>query len=83
VARLDEINSGDAVWHADAERHGWSLPTKAPAILRISGIRWMRFVLHSIRVHRAAANWASVGIGIGGPNQYDRWVLWAIYRGWC
>ncbi len=83
MSRADEIRDSDALWHQQAHEHGWMLPPPAPAVLRLPIMRWLRFVIRSIQVHRAAAQWAELGIGIGGPNQYDRWVLWAVYRGWC
>lgn len=83
MSRADEIWGSDLLWHEEKHANGWRLPGAAPWVLRLPGIRWLRFVIVSWRVYRAAAMWSSVGIGMGGPNQYDRWVLWAIYRGWC
>lgn len=82
MSRAKEIAESDAVWRREQQENGWALSKIAPWPLRLPIIRWFRFAAASIAVHRHAAAWSSVGIGVGGPNQYDRWVLWAIYRGW-
>jgi len=83
MSRADEIIESDNLWHEEAQENGWTLGSIAPWPMRLPVIRWVRFVVMSIAVHRHASQWASVGIGIGGPNGYDRWRLWAIYRGWA
>lgn len=83
MTRAEEIRDSDALWRKQANENGWTLPPSAPAMLRVPVVRWLRFAVASIRVHHRAAQWAKLGVGVGGPNQYDRWVLWAIYRGWC
>jgi len=78
ILRADE----DAKWRADGERHGWEiLPASWP--LRLPVIRFFRWAWLDYRTHANAAHWAAVGIGVGGPNQRDLWVLYAIRRGWA
>lgn len=73
----------DRAWRKDGERNGWVLPPKAVWPLRLPVIRLFRVAWHDFRAHQTAERWAAAGIGIGGPNPYDRWVLYAISRGWC
>jgi len=76
------MTASDAKWREARGENGWSLePAAWP--WRLPVIRWFRFAFYSWRVHNHAHAWASVGVGIGGPNQYDRWWLYAIYRGWA
>jgi hypothetical protein len=78
---MTDARENDARWAADGKEHGWVLP-KTALPWRIWGVRHVRFLYHAWGAERHAAQWASIGIGIGGPNQYDRWVLYAILRGW-
>ncbi|KTS09766.1 hypothetical protein SB2_11985 [Methylobacterium radiotolerans] len=79
IIQMDEDNA----WRRDGERHGWTLPPKAAWPLRLPIIRAFRAAWLDYRVHKAASDWASAGIGVGGPNQRDLWILYAIARGWC
>ncbi|TXN22083.1 hypothetical protein [Methylobacterium sp. WL19] len=76
-------NDDDAAWRADGDRNGWFLPNKAAWPLRLPIVRWLRASLADYRIHRAASQWASAGVGLGPPNQRDLWVIYAISRGWC
>lgn len=73
----------DDRWRADALDWGYKLPPPAPWPLRLPIIRHVRWFWNAWQVERWAEAWGSVGIGVGGSNPYDRWVLYAIYRGWC
>lgn len=77
------MTEDERTWRKDAERYGWALPPKAAWPLRLPIIRTIRWAWLDYRVHKAAANWAAVGIGVGGPNQRDLWILYAVARGWC
>lgn len=77
------MSDDDAVWHEVAREHGWELPFKAPWPLRLPIIRHVRGYWHAFRMNRMVGQFASVGIGVGVPQQYDLWVLHAIFRGWC
>jgi hypothetical protein len=77
------MDESEKVWREDQARNGWQLPPPAHWLLRLPIIRNIRGAVALSRVERFAGAWASVGIGIGGPNQYDKWVVYAIYRGWC
>lgn len=73
----------DFRWLADAEANGWVLGRKAAWPFRLWGIRFVRGGWLAWRVRRAAAEWGSVGLGFGQPNQRDLWVIYAIHRGWA
>ncbi len=73
----------DRAWRKDGERNGWTLPPKAPWPLRLRFIRSFRAGWLRYRAEQAAQQWSSVGIGVGGVNPYDHWVLYAVHRGWC
>lgn len=70
-------------WKEDQEKYNWTLPPKEFVILRLPIIRYFRWFVLNWRVYRAAEQWRSCGIGLGIPNQYDLWVLYAIAKGWC
>jgi len=72
----------DISWSADKKLHGWTLPQTAWPF-KLWGIRHIRWMWLTNQVYQAADRWAAMGIGFGGPNQYDRWVLYAIFRGWA
>lgn len=76
-------DESEALWHKDQGKHGWVLPPAAPLALRLPIVRHIRCAWHTYRAERTAYAFSSIGIGIGGINQYDRWVLYAIARGWC
>lgn len=48
---------------------------------RLWGVRHIRFVFLSWRIHRWARAWARGGIGLGHPNPADLDWLEAIWRG--
>lgn len=78
VIQADE----DRAWREDGERNGWKL-TPSRRIWRLWGIRHVRCAFHEYRATQAARAYASAGIGWGGLNQRDVWVLYAIWRGWA
>jgi hypothetical protein len=74
----------DALWLKDRDENGWSLDGhKAVWPFRLWGIRHIRWLYLMNKVEGQAANFASIGIGFGRPNQSDLWVLYAIRRGWA
>lgn len=73
----------ECLWRKEKEENNWQLPKKAFFIFRLPIIRYFRWFYHNIRIYGHANMWAKAGIGFGGPNQYDLWVLYAISRGWC
>lgn len=73
----------DRAWRRDGEANGWTLPPKAAWPLRLPIIRLIRAAWLEDRACKAASEWATVGIGVGGPNPRDRWVIYAVSRGWC
>lgn len=73
----------DRAWRRDGEANGWTLPSKAAWPLRLPIIRLIRAAWLEDRACKAASEWATIGIGVGGPNPRDRWVIYAVSRGWC
>jgi len=72
----------DRAWRKDGAENGWQLtPVAWP--WRAWGIRHIRCAWHECRAYRAAKEYAAAGIGWGGLNQRDVWVLYAIWRGWA
>lgn len=78
-----ERDNEDALWREDKERNGWKLPPPAPWLLRLPVLRTIRGAWNLYHAEKNADQWASVGIGLGSMNPYDRWIIYAIYRGWC
>ncbi len=74
-------HNDDEVWRSHGEREGWSLPFVRPWPLRLPVIRTIRAVWFSWRVDSHAHAWGSIGIGCGGIQPYDGWVLYAIATG--
>jgi hypothetical protein len=77
------MSEDDQRWLEDKERNNWTLPFKATWLLRLPVIRIVRVIWHERKAQRSARGWGSIGIGFGGMPQYDRWVLYAIARGWA
>lgn len=77
------MTADEQAWYEDRQRYGWVLPRKAAWPLRLPGIRRVRAVYHAWRAERQVDAWARIGIGIAGVSAYDRWVVYAIARGWC
>lgn len=75
------MQPSDKLWLDDQERHGWIMPA-ASWWKRLPIIRHCRTIYHGMRAEDAARNWMRCGIGLGLVNQYDRWVLYGIARGW-
>lgn len=73
----------EQAWYEDRARHGWVLPRKAAWPLRLPGIRFVRAFFNACYAADRAASWASGGVGINHVAPYDRWVIYAIARGWC
>jgi hypothetical protein len=48
---------------------------------RLPGIRHIRWLYHGIRMHIHAQRWASMGIGLGVPNDADLEELQRIWEG--
>jgi hypothetical protein len=48
---------------------------------RLWGIRHVRYFWHAIRLMWWVSTWNSVGIGWGGPSEYDCKVLEDIWKG--
>lgn len=77
------MSEDDRLWNEDRERNGWTLPFKASWPLRLPVVRIFRAMYHDFRMQSFVEQWAMTGVGLGVPNQYDLWVLYAIRRGWC
>lgn len=72
--------ASEKLWHEEQQEYGWVMP-RAPWWKRTLIVRRIRAAWHTMRAEQHAAAWGSVGIGIGGVNQYDRWVLYGIATG--
>jgi len=74
----------DKKWAEDAAENDWRVShIKAAWPWRLPGVRFVRYMWHAWRASEAAHRWASAGLGFGGVAPYDRWVLYAIRRGWA
>lgn len=69
----------DVDWAREGSVRGWYLPEPAPAPLRWPLVRHLRWAVLAYRTAQWDARWASLGLI---PTGYDRWVLYAIRRGW-
>lgn len=74
------MKDSDAAWRADRYERGFVLPKAAPLFFRLWGIRHIRLAWLCMRVVKFANDF---DVGIGVVSQYDRWVFYAIYRGWA
>lgn len=45
------------------------------------GIRHVRWLIGTYRVHRWAIKWHQMGLGLGVPNEHDLMVLDKIWKG--
>jgi hypothetical protein len=70
----------DAKWWSDGERNEWALPPAATSFCRARPMRYVRALTNLSAVERHERFFRSIGMI---PTGYDRWVLYAIWRGWC
>lgn len=77
------MDESERIWREDRDSNGWTLPRPAVWPLRLPIVRNIRCAILSIKAEQFARGWNSVGIGFGGLPQYDKWVLYAVSRGWC
>ena len=75
------MTEDEKLWHEQKAHHGWKLPPPAARWKRLPVIRHIRAAFLSVAVELHYSRWASVGFF--GRTGYDRWVIYAIYRGWC
>ena len=73
----------DEIWRIEGERNVWTLPTPAPILLRLRGIRLVRAAYLEKRSRMRAIRLKKQGIGLGIPPQRELWIVYAIARGWC
>lgn len=76
------IEEADKRWAKDKAENGWTGPDPKGRLWRLPAIRHCRWFFLADRVYSRAEKFAKYGIGFGGPNQYDLWILYGIYRGW-
>ena len=76
-------SSSDPAWEEDRIVHGYTLPRPARWPFRLPVIRHVRAIYLCWQVERQATMFGSLGIGLGYPNPYDHWVIFAIARGDC
>jgi hypothetical protein len=77
---MSERENSERIWREVAEENGWIMPT-APWWKRLPVIRRFRAAYHSYRAESWANAWGSCGVGVGGVNPYDRWVIYGIAAG--
>jgi hypothetical protein len=75
------MTEDDKVWHQQRVQNRWELPPPAVHWKRLPVIRHIRAAVLSFAVELHYSRWAS--IGCFRRTGYDRWVIYAIYRGWC
>jgi hypothetical protein len=65
-------------WHQLAHFHRWLLPQQVSSFMRMPVIRLMRYCYRYVEEE-------VLHIGSNGlvASDYQRWVRYAIYRGWC
>ncbi len=73
-------NPDDVRWYEDKLRMTWELPKLAPKWMRLPFIRRIRSIHLALKIERHYVPWDAIGSFRSG---YDRWVLYAIQRGWC
>jgi hypothetical protein len=73
--RTDE----DRKWLADGEAHHWTLPPPAAWYYRLWGVRHIRSLHLAGQIDDHETVFRSMGLF---PTGYDRWILYAIVRGW-
>ena len=74
------MTPSDTLWYKEKSENGWVMPAatwwkRLPVICRIRGV----FALSKVEKH--ANEWASMGIGLGQPRQFDKWVCYGIAMG--
>jgi hypothetical protein len=79
--RRDILSEIDEIWREDGEENGWVLP-RVPWPLRLWGVRHVRFLWNVWRLENHVREMNLAGLGIFA-NPRDRWILWAIRRGWA
>lgn len=70
----------EAYWREQQIENGWVMPS-APWWKRLPIIRRFRAAWAEYQAERWAAAWGGAGVGIGGVNPYDRWVIYGIATG--
>jgi hypothetical protein len=81
VGKQREMSVDEQEWRDEGRRRGWPAPIRRQWYRRLPVIRHVAALNTSWRVHAHAARWASYGVGVGGPNPYDLWVLDGRFHG--
>ena len=74
------INNSMRRWLDDQEEEGWVMP-RAVWWKRLPLIRNVRSLRFHLLIHRLAWEYGKVGIGLGTPNQRDKWIVYGIAQG--
>jgi hypothetical protein len=72
----------EVAWKREGEAAGYKAPDRRAWWRRLPLIRHIAAVWLSWQVHSYAGAWAEVGIGVGGPNEYDLWVVEGAWHGY-
>ena len=77
---MSRFAESDALWREDRDKNGWEMP-KTATWQRLPVIRHIRAAIAYERAYKFRQLTRSVGLGIGGIPQGDRWVVYGIARG--
>jgi hypothetical protein len=69
----------DRLWAAEGQHHHWRLPPAAHWFDRLWGIRHLRARVEIYYIDARDRRLAAAGLY---PTGYNRWVVYAIRRGW-
>jgi hypothetical protein len=72
------MSESDDAWRRDAELNGWEIEA-APRWARLWGIRHVRYAISAWFVMRFDSYFRRLDLKSDG---YEKWVLYAIWRGW-
>jgi len=81
MLRRNPLLVSDQIWREDGERNGWVLPSVSWPF-RLPGVRLVRFFWHSWKLESHVRTANELGLGVFADPR-DKWVLWAIRRGWA
>lgn len=74
------VTQADMNWLMQGERASWELPPPAGKFCRRWPLRWYRHRCAEIEARIDDEIMAGYGLL---PSGYNRWVAYAIGRGWC
>jgi hypothetical protein len=82
ASMVDPADPNEFNWRIEGRDHGYTAPDRRVWWKRLPLIRHICAVWLSWQVHNYAGAWAEVGIGVGGPNPHDLWVVEGAWHGY-